>query len=67
MSANDIRAKWDQNLDQAPPQVARACRDVGDAVEVAVTMLHQEVGAATPDAVVALAALILARLPAERD
>ena len=67
MSTNDIRAKWDRLLDDSPQEFAFPCRKVGDAVTVAALILHQEVGSTTPDAVVALAALILARINADQD
>jgi len=54
-------------LDQSPPQFARVARHVGDAVAVASSILHQEVGCATPDAAVALAALLLERMPSPGD
>jgi len=58
----DARAKWDQLLDGAPPEWARACRDVGDTVAIAASILRHEVGS-VPDhaSVVALASLIIER------
>ena len=58
----DARAKWDQLLDQAPPEWARAARDVGDTVAIAASILKHEVGS-VPDhaSVVALAGLIVER------
>jgi hypothetical protein len=63
----DARSAWDQMLDQSPPEFARVARHVGDAVAVASSILHQEVGCATPDAAVALAALLLERMPSPGD
>jgi len=62
MGVIDWRAKWDQLLDQAPPDWARAARDVGDTVAVAASILKHEVGS-VPDhaSVVELAALIISR------
>jgi len=58
----DARAKWDQLLDQSPPEWARAARDVGDTVAIAASILKHEVGS-VPDhaSVVELAALIISR------
>jgi hypothetical protein len=64
----DARAKWDQLLDGAVQEWARAARDVGDTVAIAASILKHEVGS-VPDhaSVVALAALIIERRGAGAD